>query len=373
MSKGKIGIVTITEGNNYGNRLQNWALQSVIESYGYTAETLFHYTYNPRWYLAQIKDIIKQLFHFFRREPHNLFYYKRAYKFRLFNKKNIRKSKLKIIDGKIGIGDLGKYNYFITGSDQVWNTELEIIPNNLEVYCLQFINCDKRISYAASFGTAQINHDYEDKFKRYLGSFKALSVRETTGAAIINNLISKNVPVVLDPTLLIKKKEWEIFAKKPKFNLNKEFIVTYFLEKGNNVINLHKKLESKTPQYKIINIQGEFITSKDIKFSNIYCIDPSEFVWLVAHAKYVFTDSFHATVFSIIFNRPFMVYDRLYSGKNNMESRIDTLLNKFSLSNHKAEWKNDIIYPCEFDELNIQRILNHEQKESKRFLEKALL
>ena len=200
--------------------------------------------------------------------------------------------------------------------------------------------------------------------KKELKKFKAISVREEAGKKIAKELTKReDIEVLVDPTMLLKKDEWEKLEKKPKkLETGKKYILNYFLgeiskEKKDAIENF-----AKENGYEIINIL-------DTK-SPFYKTGPSEFLYLVHNAEIVFTDSFHACVFSILYNKPFYVIERVAKGMKNMNSRIDTLLNKMGLQNRKFE--SVIETNCEDIYEEVNKKLNIEREKALSFMKNAL-
>ena len=203
-------------------------------------------------------------------------------------------------------------------------------------YLLNINQKVKKISYAASFGIDQIPQDKLNIFKKSIDDFDFVSVREDKGKEIINNMLNdKKVEVLIDPTMLLTAYAWEKISKEPKAykKLNKKkYILNYFLGE----LSVERKQEidriAKENDCIVINMLNQN--------DPFYECGPSEFVYLEKNAFLICTDSFHSSVFAFLFNRPFVVFDREEVGKNNMGSRIDTLLKKFSLNNRRYNGKN---------------------------------
>lgn len=344
----KIGIITIIDNENCGNRLQNYALQKAINDLGYTAITIKNdklLNSPENYFLNYLRYIKKRLTVTMNKKK-----YKQFYDFNkniVFTTKNYT-CKTKTLNKK--------FQYFIVGSDQVWKpTRKRLSYMDL----LEFADNNKKISYAASFGIDKIDIDAQSKIKRNLPTFKSISVREEAGRKIIENVTNlKDIKVVLDPTLLLNQTEWVKLEKNPFNEEKKDYLLTYFL--GNENMEYIKKY-CKENQLELI----EFNNSK-----NNY--GPAQFLYLIHHAKIILTDSFHGSVFSIIFNKPFLVFERKeLVNNNNMNSRIETLLNTFNLTQQKFTGKIDQnAYNIEYSKVNM--ILLQKQKESKEFLENAL-
>ena len=348
----KIGIITMIDNENCGNRLQNFALQTCLEKLDCNVITIK----NDRLlndhkdfyinYLRYIKKIIKNKLTNNKIKEKN---------FNKFNK-YIKFSKMKITCKSKRIAS--KYDYFVVGSDQVWKPTRKRMSY---VDLLSFAKSSQKISYAASFGIDKINSDAEKKLKNALKDFKSISVREDAGKVIINKVLkNKKVEVLVDPTMLLTEKEWEKLENKPSKINNKKIILTYYL--GENIYLDFLKNNYNKNEYQIINF---------LEKNNVY--GPSEFLYLIHNADLVLTDSFHACVFSIIFNTKFYVFDRKQEDtNNNMNSRLYTLLEKFNLKNRMI---SDIKFiqkdeSCDFKINN--SILEKEREKALKFLKKAL-
>lgn len=331
-------ILTLTKMFNYGNSLQNYAVQKVLEQNGITAETIM-YDFHKLNFIQMIKMIIKN--------PGN---YKKRLNFFTFERKYLRKSLSRNLihyDSNIDI----KYDYFFIGSDQVWNTcWYKNYPFMKDAYLATFTSGSKRIALSASFGIDYILNEWQEHFYIHLNDFKAISVREEEGARIVKKLTGREATVLVDPTMLITNTEWEKVAKKPK-GAKEGYILTYFLSpKCVEVNELLKKEKGGRRVYELLN-QNDKISR---------AAGPSEFLWLFAHADLILTDSFHACVFSFLFNKPFVVFDRNWNG-GNMNSRLDTLLSKFNLERKYANsgldndiWEHN--YEDGYKQLEIERM-----------------
>ena len=141
-------------------------------------------------------------------------------------------------------------------------------------------------------------------------------------------MTGRDALVVPDPTLCLSREQWGQVEKKPTFADDQPYVLTYFLGNETNKYRRFIEAYAKQAGTKIINLF-------DMREPEYYATDPAEFVWLIHHAKAMFTDSFHGTVFSIIFHTPFLVFDRIESGGTKMSSRIETLLKMTNLENQQ--------------------------------------
>lgn len=376
----KIGIITIYDNNNYGNKLQNYATQEIIKSFNKFEVTTIKNKDRNLYIFEKIKTKIKYIIKFCLKpiikkiKPNTKFNKnvdKKVLKLRLKNfeefDKLINKTKNFVYMQNSNSKLDNEYDYFIVGSDQVWNPYFRKPKNKIKpIYLLNFAEDKKKISFAASFGISKLPKEAEPKAKRAFNSFKAISVREEQGKRIIENLTGrKDVEVLLDPSMLLTDQEWDKVAKKPnQIKSDRKFILIYFL--GNLAASRKEQINkiAKENDCYIINILD--------KNDPFYVCGPSEFLWLEKNAFLICTDSFHSSVFAILYDKPFVVFDREQKGMNNMGSRIDTLLSKFQLEDRRYNGKEITKENLEHDYTNAYKILEEEREKSKKFLEKAL-
>ena len=366
----RAAIITIAYGENYGNRLQNYAMQETLKGLGLEAVTIRHQlTVGETGFkklLRPIKNSIKRILG----RPYGRCRSLRAKRFKVFNRNNVAYSK-EVFGINTAPDSLNhRYDFFIVGSDQVWNTEFGDISSNINIFLASFADGSKRIAYAASFGTNHILKQYENLFKAELPKFKAVSVREASGIPLVESC-GAEATVALDPTMMLTPQSWDKLAKKPKYADDSPFIVTYFL--GGRSRALEEFTEAVADGRKVYHLEWEGMPEDQIKNLDIYLTTPDEFVWLIAHADCVLTDSFHGSVFSILYHRPFMVFDRLVDGKKSgMESRIDTLLSTFHLEQCRGDINNPNGEPVGGDWDEVDRILSAEREKSLEYLKNAL-
>lgn len=311
----KIGIVTITEGDNYGNRLQNYALTKKIKSMGHEVETIRNYIIYKEY--SSKLWIFKQIIKFVFGKKESKFAIKRRLNFSKFDKQYFDFSKDYSTINYISPNLNEHYDCFICGSDQVWNLGYKF---NLDFNFMTFADPVKRNTYAASFGISDIpeNVDVLD-IQAKINELNNISVREYEGEVIVKKLTEKNVITVIDPTLLLNRSEWKKIAEKPKL-IKKKFILKYFL--GDATAEEKIREFCNNNNYEIIDI----LNYK----TKYYELNPANFLWLIENAELVVTDSYHATIFSIIFNTPFITMDRRDKSLS-MKSRFNTLFYKLGI------------------------------------------
>lgn len=253
-----------------------------------------------------------------------------------------------------------EYDCFVVGSDQVWN------PNfaKLSHYMLDFAKEEQRISYAASISLDSIPEQHIEDFKRGISRMKDISVREEQGADIIQKLMGRNVDVVCDPTILIGTEKWIEIERKPYWlDDGEKYIVTYYLGKRKND---YISEVSKRFNLRIINVFGT-LDEDDV------VVSPEEWIYLIHHASLVYTDSFHGTVFSILFRTPFIVTSRI--GLQDMSSRIDNLLKMFGLQGRWGNKDNNYLInnPLDIDFEMVDNVIVAERRRAMDYLKKALV
>ena len=256
-----------------------------------------------------------------------------------------------------------EYDYFVTGSDQVWNPYYA----DLEKLFITFAPPEKRIAYAASTSCPEIPQDKLQAFIDGVNGMKEISVREQAGADLIQQLTGRRVQVVADPTMLVTAEDWRSIARKPSWlKGDEQLLVTYFLGKRPDSV-----IESIAREngLQIVNMLDERVFEH-------YAIAPEEWLWLIDHARFMYTDSFHGTVFSILFRTPFVVTERVDAGcASKMTSRIDTLLAKFDLSDRRGTNVNGymIASPLDMHYGDVDKVLAEEKQKAEAYLCHALI
>ena len=256
-----------------------------------------------------------------------------------------------------------EYDYFVAGSDQVWNPYFA----DLEKLFIKFAPGEKRIAYAASISCPEIPQDKLQAFIDGVNGMKEISVREQAGADLIQQLTGRRVQVVADPTMLVTAEDWRSIARKPSWlKGDEQLLVTYFLGKRPDSV-----IESIAREngLQIVNMLDERVFEH-------YAIAPEEWLWLIDHARFMYTDSFHGTVFSILFRTPFVVTERVDAGcASKMTSRIDTLLAKFDLSDRRGTNANGymIASPLDMHYGDVDKVLAEEKQKAEAYLCHALI
>lgn len=365
--KKKVGIVTITRGMNFGNSLQNLAVILFLKKRNMDAETIldkFDSSHLNDTFISKIKSIIKIITNYRGERTIELYDIDRKKKYMEFDRKYIPFSKYyaykNIPDKHLN----SEYDYFITGSDIVWNP---FYVNDF--FFLKFAEKNKRISFAASLAVDELPQEYISYYKESLSNMNYISVREKKGAEIVSPLINDDVCVLSDPTLLIDSKEWSTIAEMPSWLTDDNYVIGYFLGELDEKISKSILSMCKENNLKFINLL-------DVKNKDWYIVNPSEFLYLIEHSKGVFTDSFHGTVFSIIYKRPFYAFSRKDKNGafNKLSSRIINLLSMFNLDERLLASTSSFDYN-DFSAIEFkcnEEVLAREVKKANDFLDIAL-
>lgn len=371
-SKVRIGIFTLNGYTNYGNRLMSYATQHVLKEMGVDSDTIITVRAPEDSSLRhKLKTAfgltMKERFLVFRQKikrrtgnlKHKSLKVNRTERFKAFSKNYISERTIeRTADNFQKLNE--EYDYFITGSDQVWN------PINLPRFDELFLTHSekkKNIAFAASFGRDYLPHELRDTYKEYLDNFSQISVREDAGKTLVEDLCSREAVIISDPTLIVDVAHWRSLYKN-KHEENMGYLVSYFLG----------EMDDET-KYFIKDTAGRL--GLDVKsFSDIgdeamFTKDPIDFIQFIDHAELVVTDSFHGTVFSILMNTPFVVCKRRSQGSS-MYSRLETLLKKFNMFDR--EFRNmatcDDVLSQDFS--GTQAIINLEKKKTETFLRHAI-
>ena len=351
--KNRIAIVTLPGNYNYGNRLQAYALSRVIQDMGYQPKFIVPYTEKIK-VIKWTKYIITLLL---AGKP-------RSICVRIKKERAISPfSKQYLHEGTVG-NEL--YEYGIVGSDQVWHPS-GIKVKNFYRYFLTFLPPEKRIAYAPSFGVSVIPENKKTFYERYLPEFSHISVREQTGATLVKNATQEVAQVVVDPTLLLTDIAWSDLAAEANCKFaDEKYLIRYTL--GGMSTEIEKKLSEYANIHglKIREIMGDSMESGD--GGEIPTVP--EFLSLIKNASAVFTDSFHACVFSTIFHTPFIALKR--PGVD-MSSRIVTLLSMTGMENNLYDGEKS--FKSIIDEMDYSKSdknISTKRKDSMTYLYEAL-
>lgn len=380
----KVGIVSCYFKDNYGSMLQAYATKKILDKNEIPNETI-NIKYNKdfkngkrKYYLSQItnfkfiknklgmvklkidKKLNKQL-------GKNIAI--RTQKYKEFRKEfNLSRSNNTFKDLTNQAKEL--YSDVIVGSDQLW------LPVNVvaDYYTLNWVPDEiNKISYSTSFGFSSIPNKYVELYRNFLNRINYLSTREESGVQIIKDIVARDAKLVCDPTILLTKDEWHEGSSKER-KYDEKYILCYFL--GNNIEHrkFAERLRKKTG-YKIVSLNH---ADEYVKYSDEFCdyapfdIGPREWISLIENAEYVCTDSFHGTVFSILFNKMFFDFRRHNNkSKVSTNSRIDSLLDVAGISKERILVGNediDKVLTYKIDYNKVDENINKFREDSQKWL-----
>ena len=368
----RIAILTLPFRTNYGQILQGYALQTTLEEMGHNVEMLddpyFTYGYYFRYPMMCLKRAYQKIvlgikdIEVFVPEHVRVKQHTQRFVDRHIHKRIVR---------NWGAGLVSEYDAFVVGSDQGWRPQYFVSRNRpgIDLAFLSFTGNKpvKRISYAASFGTDQMEYDtlQLQVCSQHLKNFSAVSVREESGVELCEKYFGVRAEHVLDPTMLLRKEKYVDLIPKDISPVEGSMLV-YILDESDNIwrfINAFSRNKGLKPFR--VNAQN----GNDVQLTDR--IKPPVEKWLqgFAEAEFVITDSFHACVFSILFHKPFICVGNNKRGK----SRFDSLLKMFNLQNHYVEDLNR--YNEDYVSVDwdiVDQILEQKREVSIEFLNKAL-
>ena len=346
----KTATITFHAAHNYGSNLQAYALQQTILKLGYENEIINLRTERQKD-LYTVFTKRKGLKYVFKNLSHLLYYFplKKAYdKFEEFINNKLIVTKEYVSEEDLKNADLD-YDLYIAGSDQIWNP----VPADFDwSYYLTFVHEGRKISYAPSFGQLASKGDAGTKHRisDALKDFDAISVREQGTADNVKQLIGMEPPIVLDPTLLLKKEEWLSLVKDEKRIVKGDYIFFYTLFADPKRMAIVKKISKITG---LPVVTSNFSNQYDVfnPFIKRYDAGPLDFLTLIHDAKLVVVSSFHGTVFSILLNVPFVAIDGM------SDARISTLLKRTGLEEREITYttvneKCKQAYFIDFEDVN---------------------
>lgn len=362
-----VAIISRHAISNYGSLLQAYALEKVIRDLGYDASTIdYILTEEKSWHLCRIdiansawnSDPLRRMVFYTINIPN------RAIQFSKFSK--FRKELLHLTKEYSSIKELKTspptVDLYCTGSDQVWN---ETIHDKLDwCYFLDFLDKQKRIAYAASFGKDTVKNEVQARVKVALSKYSKISVRETSGIDILTNL-NLTGDVVLDPTLLLNHADWDDVIGNA-ISSNEKYVLLYQIHKNEKLVEYAKNYAKKVG-CKVINISVSYTQRKEgIVFK--WLPNYKEVLALLRDAYCVVTDSFHATAFSINFNKQFVTILPKLSA-----SRIRSFLSLMKLENRVLSDTTNYELPddkIDYSDVNLK--LEALRKESIAWLDTAI-
>lgn len=386
----KTAIVSCYFIHNYGSMLQAYATQKLLDKLNIENETINISGFLGEFRKAQYSYILKsginsEIFRDRLGKAKNVIVKKllnndytrnirqRDIKFDDFAERRIRKSQVYVSLEDLANKCSDNYETVLIGSDQLW------LPANIaaDYYTLNFVP-DKvnSVAYATSFGVSELPRDIVEMAGKFLSRIKHISVREQAGQKIIKELTGRTVPVVCDPTLLFTGEEWMEIQQKDRI-IEEPYIFCYFIGSTRIHRDFVRRLKKETGLKIVALTHVDHYMKSDEGYADYtpYDIGPSEFLNLIRNASYVCTDSFHSTVFSILYKKEFFEFKRYTENtKQSTNSRLDTLFDLVDIHDRMLDGDEDIqkCLNLKIDYEKVHRNLALVREESYRYLRAAL-
>ena len=360
--KKSVGLVTIYDNYNIGNRLQNYAGEQILSEYFKNVCTL---TLAPAPYAAMEEK--KYIFHkatgfrFCRSKEYWQKEFAKKRLFTQFNNEHLHVVRLNSVKEANSAADV-----FAVGSDQVWNPVwLEDEPEKRSLYQLAFADPDKRICLSPSIGLSEFPEKWSAEYTEQFMKYKMLGCREQEGADLLEKMTGKPAVCTIDPTLMLSASDWRKISKKPVWfkKQDKPLLLSFFIGGMSKRASADCSAVADKYGFSVLNMPSPYEETYHIT-------GPAEFIWLIDHADMIITDSFHASVFSFLMNKPFLAYPR-NDDMPDMSSRFLTL---FEITGTTDRFITDKLPadPAEADYSGAEKRLQLKQKEFKEFLEKSI-
>lgn len=368
----KVAVVTFHRAHNFGSVLQTYALQEYVKELGKEAGTDIEYTVIDFYTEEQeelykvyksginIKNIIK-----------NVFVLQNAKALKMKHRKfndfisenfNVTERYRNTEEMKLNVPSA---DYYISGSDQIWNVRAKDFA---DVYYLDFVNQGKKISYAASFGPLKIDWEQYDKQKytQLLQEYNAISVRECGSADNVEYLTGDQCSINVDPTLLLASEQWRKIQSDVDYK-NGQYILMYCLEPSKQQLEMADAI-SKKLKLPIVILRYNNKNDMFNHYVKKYDSGPKDFLAYIDHAALVLSSSFHGTAFSLIYHKPFYVFNGM------KDNRISSILLKTGMTERSLECFEEIerVTLDKPDDEAIEALLNEERNASRMYLRRAL-
>ena len=375
----KTCTITWITYKNYGTFLQAYALQNVIKSLGYENVILSDKPIVEK-NLPRVKDRLTfrsykngkkgnflyqiRLFHGFLNDfSHEKIYYDTLKQFDIFQKKKLDVYEIAAVDKYYEIKN--QFSCFICGSDQIWS----LLEYNFNEYFFLGFTSKPKIAYAPSIGQSEFPEPYRTRMCELVRNFQALSCRERSSASQLSELLGRDVKWVCDPTLLLSAEHWKKIGTK-KYHKNK-YILCYFLENKEWYFQYANQVSDYLGiEYVLIPNRREYAYFDHVEKK---AIGPEEFVALFRSADFVLTDSYHGSIFSLIFNKQFIYFKRFADGPISQNIRIDSLFGYLGIMGNiisEKVFNEKDIQSLDYREINVK--IEEHRKNSMDYLKRSL-
>lgn len=371
----KIGIVTWTTYYNYGTALQNAAMQQVLSRFSNSVATISDSEIIAsgsikssfikrlaRRLKSELKIGLKGIIKRFKSRAKQA---ELSQHFQSFYNQQIN------LDTRSRKDQYEYYDIIVCGSDQIWAPYPHVNNDYYSHFFLRDFSA-KKIAYAPSIGALSDNPEVVNLVEPWLHDFSAISCREKSGAEFLSKTLGRKIPAVADPTLLLSGREWISMLNLSKTGQTQDYVVCYLLTYNPEYLKIaHNYAKQNNLQLKVIVTDSRFVCNKYI------CCYPSpqEFLNLILNADKVFTDSFHGSIFSILFNRNLTTFKRFKDNiANNQNQRIYNLFRRLDLLDRFVDSKTYKYQEAVkgIDYAPVDRRLDAFRQESLTFLSNAI-
>lgn len=364
----RIAILTLRIHKNYGGVLQNYALNNILTSLGHEVKTVnIVWDIRPKGIHAMMvysKRLLmkltgKKVCIFKERQIMEQDKISNA-QITAFKNKNIPLTEIYYVPGTPLHSLNGQFDAYVVGSDQVWRPQY---TRGVTKYFLDFLTDEKaiRFSYSASFGSD--DNEYSERQRRVcgrlIGKFKGVSVREESAINLIKDKLKWDVSPIrhIDPTFLLPQNDYRQFIH----HLSKKGgLYNYILDTNDDKSTVLSRIASRLNLTPYTLLKGSLSNESDEVLSSV-----EDWLAAIASADFVFTDSFHGCAFSIIFNKPFLVYGNAQRGK----ARFSSLLSLFGLEERYIDNSSELIESLLISPINWERVNQIVYEERNRSLQ----
>lgn len=310
----EVGVLTIVDLQNYGNRLQNHAVHKIYGDFGIRATTIEISESSLRAplrnaYYSYLKDLRTGTL--------------RGGKYKSFAAFTARYAPFITVSSRAFPDTLRRFDFFSVGSDQVWNpNDVRLGGSPSGIQLLQGVPKEKKVTLAPSFGVERLPVEWIERYRSWLDDLPTISVREVEGARVVEQLTGRSATVLTDPTMAVGPEYWRSMVR-PVSGAPRRYGVKLFL--GATSARRRQRIEEFADSTRI-----DLVDLKDDRDPVARKAGPQEFLSLVANARVVFTDSFHCAVFAFMLDSPVVIFPRSGGGQD-MSSRLHTFSSSFGL------------------------------------------
>ena len=363
----KAGLVTFYHIHHYGALLQAAATLRAVKALGWDCEIVDYYVNQDNCLFHPPSSPGRAA-----ADAHTALHYpalrQRQQRFDSFARRNLQLTPRRFLS----LDELRcagpSYDLLISGSDQIWNPSIFPDKHFDPVFFGAFSDC-RKIAYAPSFGIPHVPEGMEGELRDYLAAFSHLSVREEQGREIVRQITGRPATVALDPTLLLTAGDWSAAAA-PEAGIPSQYILCYCVSKPGALTPYIQRLSEKTG-LPVVQLCGARRPACP-KAKLVLDAGPAEFLWLFQHAAYVCTNSFHGTVFSVQFQRPFFSAVAPAELAEPERSRTFSLLRRLGLEDRIVGKGDTAALDADIDWQAAEKRLDAARRDSLAYLKAAL-